>query len=206
MGNPPRIGRMMENLYKTPEANLVEPVQQEEGAFFVTSLSKMALLYLATFGLYGVFWFYKQWDLQRAAMLPKRIVPAARGLFYVFFTHSLCARINQSLEQNGHPAWNHRGDAWQVVILTILSNGLSEVADRYTGLSLYSFASLLFLLSPLYPMLSIQRQVNLASGDPQGERNSGMSGLNMLFIVLGIVLWLLVLLGYGIEAFPELQA
>ncbi|EMB9912514.1 DUF4234 domain-containing protein, partial [Pseudomonas aeruginosa] len=49
----------MENVYKTPEAPLVETRGAKRAHFFVTSLGKMSVLFLVTLGLYGVYWMYK---------------------------------------------------------------------------------------------------------------------------------------------------
>ncbi|HEP9031115.1 TPA: DUF4234 domain-containing protein, partial [Pseudomonas aeruginosa] len=54
----------MENVYKTPEAPLVETRGAKRAHFFVTSLGKMSVLFLLTLGLYGVYWMYKHWKAQ----------------------------------------------------------------------------------------------------------------------------------------------
>jgi hypothetical protein len=43
--------------------------------------------------------------------------------------------------------------------------------------------------------MAIQRQANLASGDPSGASNSGLSGWTSVFIVVGAGYWALILLG-----------
>ena len=64
----------MENLYRTPQAQLVDaPLAGAEGHFFTTSIRKMSILFIATMGLYILYWGYKQWDSQRSRMLPKKI-------------------------------------------------------------------------------------------------------------------------------------
>mgnify|MGYP006192425237 FL=1 len=68
----------MDNLYQPPKAELLDTQSHARSAFFVTSLKKFYLLYFTTFSLYSFYWFYKQWDNQRSAMLPKKIWPAAR--------------------------------------------------------------------------------------------------------------------------------
>ncbi|HHG4384758.1 hypothetical protein [Pseudomonas aeruginosa] len=54
-------------------------------------------------------------------------------------------------------------------------------------------------------MRNIQRQANLASGDPQGTGNAGYSGYNLLFIVLGALYWLLILIGSAVILFGSSQ-
>lgn len=75
---------------------------------------------------------------------------------------------------------------------------ISHLTDVIPALQPYSLPSLLLLLTPLIPIRNIQRQANLASGDPQGARNAGYSGYNLLFIVLGTLYWLLILAGSAV--------
>lgn len=90
----------MDNLYQTPSAELIIE-ERPRDMFFVTSLNKLFTLYFVTLGLYSIYWVYKQWDTQRAAMRPKRISPAARSIFQIFFIHSLCRLIAKQLQAKG---------------------------------------------------------------------------------------------------------
>ncbi|UTN87968.1 DUF4234 domain-containing protein [Pseudomonas aeruginosa] len=75
----------MENVYKTPEAPLVETRGAARAHFFVTSLGKMSVLFLVTLGLYGVYWMYKHWKAQQPQM-EQRISPVWRAIFGIFFS------------------------------------------------------------------------------------------------------------------------
>ncbi|HFL7737668.1 TPA: DUF4234 domain-containing protein, partial [Pseudomonas aeruginosa] len=86
----------MENVYKTPEAPLVETHGAKRAHFFVTSLGKMSVLFLVTLGLYGVYWMYKHWKAQQPQM-ERRISPVWRAIFGIFFFHALARRIHQAL-------------------------------------------------------------------------------------------------------------
>ncbi|ELK4741365.1 TPA: hypothetical protein ACG4N4_006397, partial [Pseudomonas aeruginosa] len=157
----------MENVYKTPEAPLVETRGAKRAHFFVTSLGKMSVLFLVTLGLYGVYWMYKHWKAQQPQM-ERRISPVWRAIFGIFFFHALARRIHQALPEERQALWSPSKDATWAVLLTVAANLISHLTDVVPALEPYSLPSLLLLLTPLIPMRNIQRQANLASGDPQG--------------------------------------
>ncbi|BDZ73038.1 hypothetical protein GCM10025856_07570 [Methylophaga marina] len=59
-------------------------------AYFSVSTTKLKWLYLATFGLYGIYWFYKNWKLQQP-YIDDKIMPVMRGIFSIF-----CSCINET--------------------------------------------------------------------------------------------------------------
>lgn len=183
----------MDNLYQPPKAELLDEDSSPRDAFFVTSPNKLYLLYFVTFSLYSIYWFYKQWDSQRAAMLPKKIWPAARSVFQIFFTHSLCRLINEHKQRLGQMAWDYSSTAWLYVGLTIASNGLARMEAQNEILDLLLLIGCVMV--PAFPLAHIQQQANQASGDESGQSNARISGLNLLFIIPGALLWLLVLVG-----------
>lgn len=183
----------MDNLYKAPEAALIDSTAGS--AFFVTSIRKMAILYIATLGMYILYWGYKQWDSQRSSM-PKRIMPVWRAIFIVFYMHSLARRIGERLQGQGQPVWKSGNAAATLfVVLVIVGAVLSNVTARIDGPVIIDVLVLLLQLASLLPMITIQRQANLASGDAEGASNDSMSGSNIAFLVLGGLLWLLYLAG-----------
>jgi hypothetical protein len=50
-----------------------EALQQNSTAFFSVSEGRLITLYILSFGLYGVYWFYKNWKLQKKSMDKKSI-------------------------------------------------------------------------------------------------------------------------------------
>ena len=71
---------------------------------------------------------------------------------------------------------------------------LGQVSSRIEELPVLLDVFLMLLqLCILLPMISIQRQANLASQDPQGSSNAQMSGANIGFIVAGVLFWCLYL-------------
>lgn len=183
----------MDNLYQPPKAELLDEQSPSRNAFFVTSENKLYLLNFATFGLYSLYWFYKQWDSQRATMLPKHIMPAARSLFQIFYTHSLCRLISEHQQRQGLGSWDYSGSAWLYVLLLFVSNGLSRVDIQNGALDLLLLLGC--VMAPAFPLAQIQRQANQASGDEDGQSNARISGQNLLFIIPCALLWILAVMG-----------
>ena len=186
----------MDNVYKAPEAELVQLPRSEFGRpFFITSISKLCLLYMFSFGLYALYWGYKQWDSQRFAV-GKKIWPIWRTLFLLFYTHSLSRLIAVRLDQQQQPAWRYNGTAICYVVMWLVS----LAAFFYPGGLLPPLAELFvwlaLLVGSVLPLVAIQRRANLASLDPQGQSNSSYSAFNWLFMVIGAVIWALAILGY----------
>ncbi len=132
----------MENVYKTPEAPLVETRGAKRAHFFVTSLGKMSVLFLVTLGLYGVYWMYKHWKAQQPQM-ERRISPVWRAIFGIFFFHALARRIHQALPEERQALWSPSKDATWAVLLTVAANLISHLTDVVPALEPYSLPSLL---------------------------------------------------------------
>lgn len=186
----------MENPYRAPEASLVEAPAGAESAsrFFVISITKMIVLYVATLGLFNLYWMYKHWSAQKPHM-PGRINPPLRSLFMIFYIHSLARRVNEALSEEQRRGWSYSSDATWAVVLLIVSNVTDKLSTRVPELSQYSLPFLFIGLVPLIPLTSIQRRANLASGDPQGHGNASITRYNAPFLVLGALLWVLILIG-----------
>lgn len=60
--------------------------------FFAVSLLKLVVLSICTFGIYELYWFYKNWLLIKDREA-SAISPALRAVFAVFFCYQCLARI-----------------------------------------------------------------------------------------------------------------
>jgi len=186
-----------ENIYSAPKAELsVEPIDGSEFSFFPTSQTKLIILFIATFGAYTVYWFYKNWKLQQERM-EKKIRPVVRSVFYIFFTHSFFKRVEEAaIEKEISKSWNASLLATILVILTIVSNVLDRVSARTETYGVVDFASVAIVFVILIPIYMVQEVVNKINADPQGRLNSSFSIYNFIFIVLGVLMW--VVLGVGL--------
>ncbi len=89
--------------------------------FLHISVTRLILMSVASVGLYEVYWIYKNWKYikEREGL---RIRPFWRGVFGVFFCHSLLWRIKEDKAASAliEPSfWVHLATGW--VILTILT-------------------------------------------------------------------------------------
>lgn len=178
---------------------------EEKTSYFPVSEGKFLTLYVLSFGLYGVFWFYKNWKLQEPLM-DKKIYPVWRAIFSIFFTHALFRRIDQSA---AHLDKQHRFNAnalatffvAAIVISNILEN-LSSNSGVLLSMSSNSIiiVSLSLFLASAYPMVKVQATVNRINNDMLGYLNHKYSLWNYVLITLGTLLWILIALGLLTES------
>lgn len=60
--------------------------------FYVVSMGKFSALFIATMGLYSLYWFYKHWSLLGAAQ-QKSKQPILRTVLNVVFMPALCKEL-----------------------------------------------------------------------------------------------------------------
>jgi hypothetical protein len=168
--------------------------------YFPVSEDKLMTLYILSFGLYGVYWFYKNWKGQEQLM-DKKIYPLWRAIFSIFFTHSLFKRIHQ---QASHLEQRHQFKAGALASFYVFAVVTSQVLDRLsvnTGMldnvsnNLIVITSLALFLLSTYPLLKVQSTVNRINNDMLGYLNHRYSLANYILIAIGAALWLLIAFG-----------
>jgi len=174
--------------------------KKETVRFFPVSEGKLITLYIVSFGMYAVYWFYKNWQLQQPLM-DKKISPTWRAIFSIFFTHALFKRIDQ---QAVHLDKKNRFSANILATLFVAAIIVSNILDRLTmGVGIFDETSqnsiiiislALFFLS-IYPMVKVQATVNRINDDMLGYLNHKYSFWNYILVVVGSLLWLLFALG-----------
>lgn len=186
------------NIYTAPKAELIDKPEEENPEFFPTSTKKLIILYIATLGIYPVYWFYKQWKYQQKVM-DKKIIPILRSIFLVFFTHSLFRNIEAAAEKkNIAVSWGANALASVFIILIILSNVLDNFNRHSETITALDYISLLLLFPIAIPLYMVQLTINKINNDPQGKLNSRFSIYNYIFILLGVLWWLLILVGFQV--------
>lgn len=198
-----------DDVYKPPEAELTLP-QKAAARFYVVSGFKLLLLYLVTMGLYVLYWFYRHWKQikthEDASVVEREIWPVPRGLFSIFFAHSLFRRFDNAVQGVEPVNWRPGLLAILYVIFTIIGN-LADSLPRY-GLRyfwvIFAFAASLLIIG--YVIYRAQAVANIACGEPGGHSNARLTLPNLLWILLGLVFWLAVGVGFVFELgyFPEL--
>ena len=186
---------MSENVYQAPKSGLIEDSEQRGTQFYVVSQAKLSVLYLATLGMYGVYWFYAHWRHHRDYTGEKNL-PVMRGIFNIFFTHSLFAEIDFRLrDQRLEYSWSPYLLATFFVVTTIAGNVLDQLSYNEIGSPMTDVFSLLTLPVLLSILLKAQNAANLSQGDEHGERNSHFTVFNYLWLVPGMLLWALLVIG-----------
>lgn len=197
----------MQDIYKSPEADLaIEKRGDDDVDFFAVSLTKLSVMYIFTFGLYLLVFFYQNWKIQKTKH-ELNVIPVLRAVFSIFFVHSLFSRMKGEAEKKGletDVAFSALATVY--VILSIAAWLLSNIPAEGVEFAIGYSVSLVLTLAILYPLRRVQKVVNLINDDERGEINSHYTGYNWLFIALGAVIWPFSLIGvYAAVLFPELQ-
>ena len=196
---------MSTNVYQAPHANLVIETDTDDQMFYIVQPKKFWVLFISTLGLYGIYWFYKNWALYKDATQGS-LWPVPRAIFSIFFTHSLFRNINKELEEKEPDAnWGHAGLATFYVVITLFE----RVADKFVAQPLGDTAStLLTLISiPVTAWIFYQAQlkINIVCDAVGGEDNANFTPANIVWIVLGSLLWLVFFASIAVMQSPELM-
>ena len=157
--------------------------------YYVVSMGKFTLLYLATHGLFGLYWFYKNWSLEQGRT-QQRLFPLLRTVFAPVFVLNLFQRIFRREQEKGQQYnWNPQflGVFYvaiffvDMVIGSSISNG--KLSPKWM---LLNFP---LILSHYYIFYKVQLVCNRISNDPYGKQTTVINSTNVLWIIFGFFLW-----------------
>ncbi len=186
---------MSENVYQTPDADLVTGTEADAQKFYVVSRLKLSLLFLSTFSAYSVYWFYVNWKNYKVKT-GDDVSPALRAIFYIFFTHALFDRVQDELDSKGLSfTWAKGMLATIFVILSLLSSVVDRLVTDLVEQPILQLASFGFLPFMLFIMLKAQDAINLSQDDPEASTNRQFTLANYAWMIFGILLWTLILIG-----------
>lgn len=154
--------------------------------------TKVLILSLVSFGLYGIWWIYKSWRFFKEKD-GLDIMPAARAIFSIFFLYSLFENIQHYAKSNGYQKSYSSGGLFAGQIIFSLASRLPE------PYWLISIVSSFFLLAPA-------NALNFAIANSEQYKAtivSGFNGRQIAVLVIGGILWMLVLAGLFLA--PETQ-
>jgi hypothetical protein len=140
--------------------------------FFSVSLTKLVLLSTCTFGLYEIYWFYKNWQLVKHHE-KSEISPVWRSIFGTLFCYSLLRRVQSKAQENAVPM----GSAGFLAVGWIVVTILARLPDPYW---LVSFLAVFFLV----PVQSAINSIN-EKHFPEHDRNSRPTAWNMVAVAIG---------------------
>ena len=172
--------------------------------FYVVSMPKFWIMYLGTFGFYGIYWNYRHWAHYKQATNGD-LWPVMRAIFSVFFTHELFRAIDDRLKrQNISRAWSPEGLATTVVVLLLLGSVCDRLSFKNIGSPYTDYIALGTMPLLAYFRHYAQQAANAACNDPAGQGNARCTIANFIWLALGGIFWLLVLIGLYIG--PETVA
>jgi hypothetical protein len=164
-----------------PNTSLELPEGQP--AFFAVSPLKLVVMSTVTFGIYQLFWFYKNWKLVKKRT-ERDIMPFWRAFFGVLFCYSFFCEVQDETASRGisfpsHPAL--LAACW--IVLAIMW----RLPDPYWFIC---------LLSPLV-LVPVQNTTNRLNAvvAPSHDRNARFSGWNIAGVVIGVILIVLCVIG-----------
>jgi hypothetical protein len=155
--------------------------------WFMVGSVKLAVMMVATLGLYQIYWFYKQWDRVRDA--GDNVAPAPRSIFSIVFCYSLFRRIIDS---------THAVGLNTSIPPSLLAIGfvVSSLMWRANGPESY-LGFLAFV-----PLVAAQRIANaVARGQGSTEdRNTRLTWLNWVGVVVAAGFFALLVLGLALQS------
>ena len=178
---------MSNNPYAPPSAPVADVedsrLPDNSNPLFAVGTVKVCVMWLVTFGVYQIYWFYRHWSLIRGRDRSD-IMPAMRAFFSIFFAYSLFKRIEEDGKDYGVP------ESLAVVSLTVAFVVL-QISSRLPD----PWWLLFFLnVAVIGVVQQYANKVNLAAA-PEHERNESYSGWNWFGIVVGGLFFCLMLIG-----------
>tara|TARA_R110000764_G_scaffold239212_1_gene337832 strand:+ start:1151 stop:1723 length:573 start_codon:yes stop_codon:yes gene_type:complete len=170
--------------------------QNQKCELYVVSPKKFTILFFCTMGLYSLYWSYKNWSLYNSST-NANIWPFARAFFDIFFIHSLCNKLLTCV--GSMPTTKEHSNielqATRYVILTVVGRIFDQVSTKGVGMPYSYFVSILVLPFTFQALLTIQIRINQHMGDELGHSNTSLTWVSYIWIVLGVLLWAIIVLG-----------
>jgi len=169
-------------------------VETAESRYFYVTPLRLALFSVLTYGIYEIYFFYRNWKLLRDQRRLK-ISPFWRAWFGIFFIYDLLKRIFESAKNKGYVTAYSAGSlaaGWIVlVIIGSISNRIPDVSVVGWVLWFISLLSFVFLL----PALDCIKHFNMANNiNPDLDKKLTVG--QVILIVTGGLIWSLNILGW----------
>ena len=186
------------NPYQAPSAPVMDAPAQDLAQFYVVGRAKFLVMMIGTLGLYGYYWFYKNWALFNRRH-GRGYWPVPRAIFSVFFTHSLFAEVDHAIRSRGATfRWSHAGVATVYVVSAIVSYVLGRLSGKEIGSPYTDLGSIALMVPMVWSLYVGQRAINTAEADVDGSSNAKLTVANILWLIPFALIWLLLLLGLAV--------
>lgn len=199
---------MEQNPYQAPTAAPLE--LESQSPFYVVGITKFICMTAITLNLYLIYWFYRNWSLQKPQM-ESNIWPVMRGIFSIFFAHSLFARISTQWKlKQPQGEWDYKTPATLYVVISVVGNVVSNFPAEGAFLWLGVGLPLLSVIAVAAVLVPVQRRINeacgiVSGGDASGlyDANTRITFANAVWLLGGALLWVSMLLGMLVLLFPQ---
>ena len=162
--------------------------------YFSIPLRRLAFLSVLTLGLYEIFWFYKNWQAIKSAE-GQKIYPFWRAIFAVFFCYGLFKKVLESAKSHNYrESFSPGGLAAVYICILLVSSGMSKIESYDIG---FNILWLVITVTTFIPLLSVQKAINFNNEKLKGDNvlKPGFSGGEVTLIVIGVIWFILVLIG-----------
>ena len=174
-----------------------KPVEAQGGSaveYFAISPKRLALFSILSFGIYEIYWFYKNWEAVKK-FEGQKIYPFWRAIIAVFFCYSLFKKVLESAKN--HAYQNFYSPGWLAtayILLLLVGNGLSRVESYDIG---FNLLWIIIAIATFIPLLLVQKAINFNNEKIKGdtELKREFSGGEVVLIVVGVIWFILVLFG-----------
>jgi len=162
--------------------------------FFSVSIQKLVIMSIFTLGYYEIYWLYQNFKINKEKT-GDTSWPIARAFFYIFFTHSLFKSISATaIEKEITTDFQSSQQASDYIWINIFARFLGKYSDK---LIVYwpNLVFITFLLPTiihfcgLFPLCKAQTLINTINNDSTGTFNSKFSTSNIIFILIGSLIW-----------------
>jgi len=154
-----------------------------EYPYFPVGTFKFAVMSIATFGIYDLYWFWQNWKRIRNRT-GDQLSPFWRAMFSPLWGFSLAHRVYEHAARARQPAnW----DATLLGALYLVLYMSHRLPDPWWLVCLFAFA-------PLVPILQTTRRINASAPAAEGD-NQQLSVANILTIIVGELVFLLIAIG-----------
>jgi len=160
-----------EEAVQAPTTTVQIPTTTASPLYFAVSKTKLILMSLCTFGIYEVYWFYKNWELIKERT-GKKMRPFWRAMFAIFFCHSLFKSVQSSVPS--HRRQSDINPGWLTLGYIALCSTW-RLPDPFWLISSLSFL-------PLLPVQGLVNDIN-AEAAPGADRNGKFSISNIVVMI-----------------------
>ncbi len=175
---------MQENINPSESGTrTVDSEKLPEAYFFTTSTLKLSLMSICTFGIYELYWFYKNWVLIKART-EQNIMPFWRAFFAPLWAYSCFKHIKTVANENNIKESLSIG---LLAFVYFILQALWRLPDPFWLISFFSFTLLI-------PANNVALELN-KNFNAEFKNNEKFTGWNWLGIVLGGLLFVLSIIG-----------